>query len=66
MKKETYIYDLYIEKAYLNKDYDEAVNAFLDILDYDETILNAETYNILLYVNKQFLKDKIYFEVLQV
>ncbi len=64
--KEADVYDIYIQRAYAEKEYDEVIYAFLDILEYDATILKPETYNICLYSNKNIMKDKIYFDLLQV
>ena len=52
--------------AYENKEYDEIVNSFLDILDYETTILDSNSYNLALYCNNNLINDKIYFEIIQV
>jgi hypothetical protein len=65
IQKEEQIYDIYIQTAYANKESDEVVNAFLEILNYNQTNLEGETYNICLYSNKLFAKDKIYYDILK-
>ena len=66
IKKTNLVYDILIKNAYDNKDYDLCVNAFLDIIDYRETVLNEETYIKIIFSNKYFIKDKIFVELLEV
>jgi hypothetical protein len=66
IKKETYVYDIYIQTAFRNKDYDECLNSFLDILDYKENILEKSTLTAVIYSNlKHFEKDKIFIELFE-
>jgi hypothetical protein len=60
IKKTGLVYDLYIKHAYNNKEYDQCVNAFLDIIDYNDTVLDLETYKKIIYSNVNFVKDKIF------
>lgn len=60
------MYDQAIEILYKNKDYEFAIEVFLDVLDYDTTILNAKTFNIVLCSNDKFFKDKMLKELIEV
>jgi hypothetical protein len=67
IKKEAKIYDILIQTAFANKDFNAAVEAFLDILDYKNTKLQYETYVKLIYSNEQLLlKDTVFVELLEV
>lgn len=66
IKKPNSIYNIFIQAAYKNKEFDQCVNAFLDILDYQETVLDVETYKKVIYSNANLLKDKIFIELLEV
>ncbi len=66
IKKTPQVYEIFVKYAYENKEYEHCVNAFLDILDYKETILNEETYGKIIYSNKYFVKDRIFVELLEV
>lgn len=54
--------------AFANKDYDECINSFLDILDYKdkENQLKPMTLNKIIYSNKMLIKDSIFVEIFEV
>jgi len=60
------IYDIFIENAIIKKDNNSAIEAFLDILDYNETLLKLKTYNILISTYEMFLLDSQLFDVFEV
>ncbi len=52
--------------AFEKKEYKECVNCFLDILDYEETLLNKNTYLFAIYSNENLVKDHIFVKLFQV
>lgn len=66
INKEAIIYDIFIENAIIKKDIDSAIQAFLDILDYNQTILNLRTYNMLISTYDLFLQDTNLFNLFEV
>lgn len=66
MKKEPLFYDIFIKNAFINKENDLIIEAFLDILDYDETVLTIKSYNVLISTYEYFLQDTHLFKLLEV
>jgi len=66
IKKTNVFYNIYIKNAYKNKEIDLCADVFLDILDYQETILSVDSYRMIVYSNKRFVKDKIFVELFEV
>jgi len=60
------VYDIYIENAIIKKDFESAIQAFLDILDYNETVLSLRTYNMLISTYDLFLQDAPLFNLFEV
>lgn len=57
------MYDIYIKNAFEQKDYEECVNSFLDILDYKNNILHEDSYKMVLIANNNLIKDKIFYQI---
>lgn len=66
MKKSKEFYDIIISYAYENEDFNTVDEAFMDILDYKETILSQRSYNIVLSANPRFFKDIVMKELIEV
>ena len=61
------VYKTFIRNAYENKESKEVVDSFLDILDYNETKLDLQSYLYVIYSNAEnFLKDSLFVQILEV